>query len=86
MSAMLGVPVFNYEIQELNSSPFDLLWNAMENTYIVVVINWYSDNSCGFSDIGSFSVLTNFYLNLYNGSFIEVTVLKDPYTWESTYN
>ena len=57
----------------------------MENTYIVVINNWYSDNSCGL-DIGSFSVLTNFYLNFKNGSYIEVTVLKDPYTWESTYN
>jgi hypothetical protein len=70
MSGMLGVPVFNYEIYDLNTSPYDLLNNAMQNKFVAVVINWFSYNSCGFEYMGSFSVLSTFNLKFKNGTLV----------------
>jgi hypothetical protein len=72
MSSLLGVPTFNYEINNLTPSPWNILYNSLQNNFVSVALyyNWDSFNICGLTNFVSFSILAAFNLNLKNGTVI----------------
>ena len=50
MSSLLGVPIFYYEINNLTPSPWNILYNSLQNNFVSVAFalnNGDEFNMCG---------------------------------------
>jgi hypothetical protein len=71
MSSLLGVPTFNYEINNLTPSPWNILYNSLQNNFVSVgLLNNMVSNICRLYDYKVYSILGAFNLNLKNGTVI----------------
>jgi hypothetical protein len=71
MSSLLGVPTFNYEINNLTPSPWNILYNSLQNNFVSVAYdNSWNNNICGLTGFVVYSILGAFNLNLKNGTVI----------------
>ena len=71
MSSLLGEPTFNYEINNLTPSPWNILYNSLQNNFVSVgLLNKWDRNICCLDGYVVFSILGAFNLNLKNGTVI----------------